>query len=78
MVETIQTRKETAKTEAHVETATSKTEMAAGEMATSTDMTETCDKTEMTVSGIKTETQAAIREAKKSETIMILEPKIRK
>ncbi len=41
-------------------------------------MTETGDMTETTVTGIKTETQAAIREATKSEAIMILEPKIRK
>ncbi len=45
------------------------------ERVTSADRTEKGEKTE---SGIKTETQVAIREATESETIMILEPNIRK
>ncbi len=92
MVVTIQTSKETAKTEALVEAVTAKTEMAAGEREMgadraeiaageremSADRTETGDKTETKVIGIKKYTQAAIREATKSGTIMILEPRIRK
>ena len=48
-----------------MEAATAKTEMAAGERVTSADRTETGDKTETKVPSIKTETQAAIREATK-------------
>jgi hypothetical protein len=78
MVVTIQTAKETAKTEARVETVTAKTGIAAGERETSADRTETGDKTETKVTCIKKETQATIREATKSGTIVILEPRIRK
>ncbi len=75
MVETIQTGKETSKTEARVETATAKTGVAADERA---DIMKKGNKTKTTVTGIKTETQADIREATKSETIMLREPKIKK
>ena len=78
MVATIQTSKETAKVEARVEASTAKTEIAAGEREMGADRTETEDRTETKATGIKKETQAAIREATKSGTIMILEPRIRK
>ncbi len=78
MVATIQTSKETAKTVARVEAATAKTEMAAGKREMNADRTEMGDKTETQVTGIKKKTQAAIREATRSGTIIILEPRIRK
>ena len=81
MVVTIQTSKETAKIEALVEAATANIYgiyMEAGEREMSADRTETGDKTETKVTGIKKETQAAIREDTRSGTIMILEPRIRK
>ncbi len=64
---TVQTSKETAKIEALVEAATA-----------NIIFTWTGDKTETKGTGIKKETQAAIREATRSETIMILEPRVRK
>ncbi len=63
---------------ARIETATAKRKMAAGERTTSANMTDTGDKKETTATVIKTKTQAAIREGMKRETLMMLEPKIRK
>ncbi len=74
MVVTIQTSKETAKIEALIEAATVNIYgiyMEAGEREMSADRTETADKTETKVTGIKKETQAAIREDTRSGTIMI-------
>ena len=82
MVVTIRTTsKETAKIEALVEAATANIYgiyMEAGEGEMRAVRTETADKTKTEGTGIKKETQAAIREDTRSGTMMILEPRIRK